>query len=176
MPQKLKREKTTLNTRIEKAQLSDWEALLHIYLSCADWLSKRGYDHWQGAFSEAQVRKRLQEMEVHILYRENVPVGAISLSNRQADYYKEEYNRFWRDRNSMAIYIRGLAVLPEHHYKGFAVQLMDFAEQKVKEKGILYVRFDSLRADDRLTEFYLRRGYVINGRSEHHNFYEKHLR
>ncbi|MGD0729102.1 MAG: GNAT family N-acetyltransferase [Candidatus Micrarchaeaceae archaeon] len=158
---------------IRKANESDWKQLLNIYQSCANWLSSRGYDHWQGAYNEEKVKKRLKEMEVYFLYEKEIPVGTVSLSAKPAGYYKESYHGFWEDKSAKAIYIRGLAVLPSHHSKGFAVQLMDFAEKHIKESGIHYIRFDALRADDKLTQFYLNRHYKLVGQSEDHNFYEK---
>ncbi|MDE1871397.1 MAG: GNAT family N-acetyltransferase [Candidatus Micrarchaeota archaeon] len=162
---------------IKRASLHDLDTLLDIYETCNDWLLKKGMNHWQGVYSREVVSQRIKEMDVYIIYEKDLPVGTISLSNKPSSFYRETDMAFFKDKNAPAIYLRGLAILPGHQGKGLASKLMAFAEQKVKEKGIPYIRFDSVGFEyfDKFNASYLRKGYHVVGKRGNSLFFEKIL-
>lgn len=120
-------------------------------------------DHWDRAHNERRTRKKIVESDVFLMYDNEAPVGTVTLSSNPPFYYRRSDNEFWENSNSPAIYISGLAILPNHQGKGLASKLLDFAEETTREKGIKYVRFDAVVHYENLTKFYLKRGYKIVG-------------
>lgn len=162
---------------ILKAQPGNWNAVFEILSACADWLSGQGMSHWQGWYTKERVQQKVQESDVYLIYEDNTPVGTISLSTNPPSYYTDSDRNFWSDTNAPAMYVSGLAVLPSKHGKGLATSLLNFAEEKAREKGIRYIRFDTVSHHKELTVFYLKRGYRITGkrmgRSGELSFFEK---
>jgi len=165
---------------VRKAKISDWEALSKIYVSCATWLARQGWNHWERTsyrYEKEKVIQRIREKDVYILFYEKEAVGTITLSYETPPYHKG-YS-FWEKPSSPAVYVSMLAVLPEHQRKGFGSALLKFAEKKARRKHVHYVRFDAIADNKELSEFYLRRGYRIVGKDVFDNiegnFFEKCL-
>jgi len=123
---------------ILKATASDLEVVLHILSSCADWLSQQGMNHWNGAHTKERVMKRLQDNAVYLISDNGIPIGTITLSSNPPFYYNYTDDKFWKEPDASAIYISGLAVLPSHHGRGFATDLLSFAEDRTRESDIHY--------------------------------------
>jgi GNAT superfamily N-acetyltransferase len=164
---------------IKRATVSDMDLVLNILSASADWLSSNGMDHWKGAHTAEKVLKRFQDREIYLLYYNDIPVGTIALSTMPPFYYNETDKEFWKDKSAPAMYISSLAVLPNYHGKGFATELVKFAERRAIEEGYKYIRFDAVGYYTKLTKFYLDRNYKIVGkrltRDTESNFFEKSL-
>jgi GNAT superfamily N-acetyltransferase len=165
---------------IKKATESDWQTISRIYLSCAEWLSSQGWKHWERTryrYKKENVIQRIKEKDVFILLQEGEGAGTVTLSYEKP-WYNKSYS-FWENPSSPAVYVGMLAVLPDHHRKGFGSELLLFTEEKAREKRIRYVRFDAIVDYKELNDFYLKRGYKIVGKdtfkNAEGNFYEKSL-
>ena len=72
----------------------------------------------------------------------------------------EEYKEVaWLSPNSKNLYVHRLAVHPEHQGKGYAQQLMDFAENYARVNGFTSIRLDTFSRNKRNQRFYEARGY-----------------
>ncbi|MEK6981556.1 MAG: GNAT family N-acetyltransferase [Candidatus Micrarchaeota archaeon] len=164
---------------IKKAGSTDWKAIFDILSTCTDWLAEQAMNHWKGGHTKEKVIKRIEEKEVYIAYYEHLAVGTITLSLFAPFYYNENDKKFWNDEIASAIYVSALAVLPKYQDKGVATELLKFAEQKAREMGIYYIRFDAVSYYVKLNEFYLKNGYEIVGKritgNLESNFFEKKI-
>jgi len=165
---------------IKKAEESDWRLIRDIYVSCTEWLSKQGWKHWERSShlnSREKVIQRIRENDVYILFVDGKAVATITLGYEHPSYYKDY--TFWEEPFVPAVYVSRLAVLPDYHRRGFGSRLLEFAEDKARQKGIFYVRFDALADYRELVDSYLRRGYKIVGKDffvrTEGNFFEKRL-
>ena len=66
----------------------------------------------------------------------------------------------WLTNNSQNLYIHRLAVHPKMQGKGYAQQLMDFAESYAKQNNYISIRLDTFSKNFRNQRFYEQRGYV----------------
>jgi len=72
----------------------------------------------------------------------------------------EEYKAIdWLSPNENNIYIHRLSVVPEEQGKGYAQDLMDFAEDYARKNNFLSVRLDTYSQNKRNQKFYEKRGY-----------------
>ena len=65
----------------------------------------------------------------------------------------------WLSPNSKNLYIHRLAVHPEYQSKGYAQQLMDYAEAFAKANTFISIRLDTFSQNTRNQNFYEKRGY-----------------
>ena len=142
-------------------------------------MSKKGMGHWEGVHTNDSVAKRFERCGLFLIYDGTTPVGTITMSTLVPITYNGAEKKFWKDANAEALYLTALGVLPVYQGKGFATRLLTFSEEKAKERGIRYVRFNALESYQELTEFYIRRGYTVVGkgpvRGFHSTFFEKQV-
>lgn len=162
---------------LKKAEESDWKLVFNILSSCANWLFQQGMRHWQDSYAKEDVIQRIKEKDVYLLFIDEKAVGTITLSYKRPSYHKDY--PFWEEPLASALYISMLAVLPDYHGKGFGSELLQFAEDKARQSGVHYVRFDAVANYKRLNDFYSKRGYKIVGKDVFgdikSNFFEKSL-
>ena len=82
----------------------------------------------------------------------------------------------WLTPNKNNIYIHRLAINPNYQGKGYAQQLMDYAEKWTKENNFSSVRLDTFSQNPRNQKFYELRGYKRLGniyfpKQSEHPFY-----
>jgi GNAT superfamily N-acetyltransferase len=164
---------------IDIASESDIENIYKVMSSCTDWLKNQNMKHWINAYPLEKVKDRVGRGMVYKITEENEVIGTISLSSEKPFYYKEDDDKCWENPSENAIYISGLAILPDHMGKGYATKLLDFVEKKCKNENIKYIRFDAVSYYEKLIEFYKKRDYKIvrtrvTGQYESH-FFEKCL-
>ncbi len=168
-----------MTNNIIKAKESEIESVLKILNSCTNWLCSKGMNHWQGAHTEDSVSKKIKEKEVYIIVHNNLFAGTITISTNPPKYHNEEDQKFWKEPNGSAIYVSGLCVIPEYQNKGLAKKLLKFAEKEAKNRKMKYLRLDAVSNYVELTEFYLKRGYVLVGKRQikdnESNFFEKEI-
>jgi ribosomal protein S18 acetylase RimI-like enzyme len=66
----------------------------------------------------------------------------------------------WLSKSNKNIYIHRLAVDPKSQSKGYALQLMDFAENYGKQNNYESIRLDTFSQNLRNQRFYEQRGYI----------------
>jgi ribosomal protein S18 acetylase RimI-like enzyme len=70
------------------------------------------------------------------------------------------YNKVkWITPDGHNLYIHRLAVHPKNQKQGIARQMMDFAENFGKKKGMESIRLDTFSQNPRNIKFYRKRGY-----------------
>jgi ribosomal protein S18 acetylase RimI-like enzyme len=89
----------------------------------------------------------------------------------------EEYHSInWLTKNNNNLYIHRVAIHPEHQGKGYAQQLMGFAENFAIENNYTSIRLDTFSQNTRNQKFYELRGYKRLGniyfpKQSEHPFY-----
>ena len=91
-----------------------------------------------------------------VFEKDAVIIGTIVLT----EIMDEEYIPIeWLTKNDNNLYIHRLAVDPEYWGKGYAQQLMDFAEDYARKNNYESVRLDTFSQNTRNQKFYETRGY-----------------
>ena len=142
---------------IRKATLSDIDSILLLTKACAKDMTQKGINQWNEHYpSSAAFQHDIKRNELYVLTHENMIIGCIVISTLM----DEEYVPIeWLTPNTKNIYIHRLAVHPEYQGRGFAQQLMDFAEQFATEHDYRSIRLDTFSQNTRNQAFYERRGY-----------------
>src|SRR5690606_8961149 len=111
---------------IRKADLSDIESILVITKACAKAMIDKNIYQWNEHYPNAAAfEKDIERDELYVLIKNEVIVGTIVIST----FMDEEYHAIkWLTPTDKNLYIHRLAVHPDYQGRGFAQELMDFAE------------------------------------------------
>ena len=125
--------------------------------ACAKAMIAKGIYQWNehypsiSAFNNDLKRKELYTLEV-----DSHVVGCVVIST----LIDQEYLPIkWLTPNKNNIYIHRLAIHPNLQGKGYAQQLMDFAEQFAIDNNYSSIRLDTFSQNKRNQKFYELRGY-----------------
>lgn len=142
---------------IRPAKISDIPLLMEITKACAKDMIAKGIYQWNEHYPTVQAfEKDITRNELFILQPEDKIIGCIVISTLMDDEYKDIA---WLTPNNQNIYIHRLAVHPEQQGKGYAQQLLTYAEDYAKEKQYASVRLDTFSQNKRNQKFYEQRGY-----------------
>lgn len=142
---------------IRHAKISEIEDILTITKACAAKMIENGIFQWNEHYptKEAFVND-LKRNELYIKEVEGRIIGAIVIS----DYMDDEYIPIqWLTPNGKNTYIHRVCIHPYHQGKGYAQELMDFAEAYSGTNGFVSVRLDTFSQNKKNQRFYEQRGY-----------------
>ncbi len=142
---------------IRRATGVDVTNILEITKACARHMINQNIFQWNEFYPNAQAfLKDIERNECYVLEIENRIIGCITISTFMDDEYMPIK---WLTPNENNIYIHRLAVHPNYQGKGYAQQLLTYAEQYVKEYGFISLRLDTFSQNKRNQKFYELRGY-----------------
>ncbi|WP_324024888.1 GNAT family N-acetyltransferase [Maribacter sp. BPC-D8] len=146
---------------IAPAKISQIPKILIMTDACRIAMEANGIYQWTTDYpSKAAFENDIERNELYVLQNDNEIVGCIVVSL----FMDEEYTSVnWLTENVNNHYIHRLAVHPNYQGKGFAQQLMDFAENFARENNAVSVRLDTFSQNKRNQKFYEQRGYTKLG-------------
>jgi ribosomal protein S18 acetylase RimI-like enzyme len=142
---------------IRKGTYKDIDVILELTKSCARQMIERKIFQWNESYPNRNAFENdVKRNELFVFEIRNEIIGCIVAST----FMDEEYVPVqWLTKNGNNIYIHRLAVHPMHQGKGYAQQLMDFAERFAIENNFCSIRLDTFSQNNRNQTFYERRGY-----------------
>ncbi|GMN09607.1 GNAT family N-acetyltransferase [Croceitalea sp. MTPC9] len=142
---------------IRRAKISDLDDILSITKVCAAFMVANGIYQWNEHYpSKKAFLNDIERKELYVLTHKNKVIGTIVISTHMDDEYLPVK---WLTKNGNNSYIHRLAVHPDFQGKGYARQLMDFAESYSTQKNFASVRLDTFSQNKRNQKFYEARGY-----------------
>ena len=142
---------------IRSAKISEIPDILVISRACAQHMIAKGIHQWNEHYPNQEAfEKDIERNELFVLEIEEEIIGTVVVSTYMDDEYKEIK---WLTVNGKNIYIHRLSVHPENQGKGYAQDLMDFAEDYARKLNFLSVRLDTFSQNKRNQKFYETRGY-----------------
>ncbi|TCK67924.1 ribosomal protein S18 acetylase RimI-like enzyme [Winogradskyella wandonensis] len=142
---------------IRKGRLSDIESIIKMTKSCARHMISKGIFQWNEYYPNKDAFiTDVNRGELYVLEIDNAIAGTIVISTIMDDEYIPIN---WLTETKNNIYIHRLAVDPKHQGKGYAQQLMDFAEGFAIENNYTSIRLDTFSGNKRNQKFYELRGY-----------------
>ena len=142
---------------IRRAKLSEISDILVITKACALYMQEKGIFPWNENYpSEKAFLTDLEREELYVLVLDDKIVGTIVISTLMDSEYVPVK---WLTPNTNNVYIHRLSISPNFQGKGYAQQLMDFAENHAKENNYSSVRLDTFSQNARNQKFYETRGY-----------------
>lgn len=147
--------------QIQLGNSADLISIFEIYKRSKNKLEEEGIYQWTENYPNISiVEQDLKEGVLYVLKDGKEIVSAINISEKQEPEYKQIN---WEFDDSKVLVIHRLVIDSKHQRKGYARQLMDFAENYAKENKYSSIRLDAYSAHKRVIEFYKKRNYFIRG-------------
>ncbi len=129
--------------------------------ACAADLRHKGIYQWNEHYpSREAFMADLKRGELWVMTSEERLIGTVVLSKVMDDEYRAVK---WLSASVDNRYVHRLAVLPAYQGRGYARQLMDFAESRARDEGATSIRLDTFSQNKRNQRFYEQRGYTRLG-------------
>lgn len=142
---------------IRCAKVQEIPDILRITRACATHMADRGIFQWNEYYPRLEIiEKDLARQELYVLIEHAAIIGLVVITTLMDEEYKAIN---WLTANRNNLYIHRLAVDPEYQGKGYARQLMDFAEDLANKAGAVSIRLDTFSQNERNQQFYAQRGY-----------------
>lgn len=143
--------------QIRPAIQNDISDILQITKACNLYMRSKGIIQWTENYpSQEAFKTDVAREELFVLLEETSIAGCITVSETIDDIYKSVQ---WLTQTSKHKYIHRLAVHPNHQRKGYAYQMMDFAENLALREHCISVRLDTFSLNKGNQKFYESRGY-----------------
>ena len=159
---------------IRHAKISEIPDIITICKACAAHMISNEIYQWNEHYpSTAAFEKDIAREELYVLEVDEKVIGTIVISTLIDDEYVPVK---WLTPNLNCVYIHRLSVDPSEQGKGYAQQLMDFAENHTKKNSYVSVRLDTFSQNKRNQKFYEARGYhrledIFYPKQSEHPFY-----
>jgi len=142
---------------IRRAKISEISHIMAITKKCAAFMIAKGIFQWNEHYpSKKAFLNDIEQEELYVLLQDDILIGTIVISTHMDDEYIPIK---WLTKNEKNIYIHRLSVHPDFQGKGYAQQLMDYAEGYARQNGFVSVRLDTFSKNKRNQKFYETRGY-----------------
>ncbi len=146
---------------IRRAKIDEIPEILELTIACAQHMTENGILQWNEHYPSEQAF--IHDISRDELYVYEVDTAIIGLITITPLIDKEYVPVQWLTRTGKNLYIHRLAVHPGLQGRGYAQQLMSFAEDLAREKNYISVRLDTFSRNFRNQKFYEQRGYVKLG-------------
>lgn len=142
---------------IRKGKIEDIKAIMDLTKACAKAMIANGIYQWNEHYPNVSAFVNdVERHELYVLEIDSEIKGTIVISTLM----DEEYQTIkWLTKNENNIYIHRLAIHPSMQGKGYAQDLMGFAEQYAIDNNYRSIRLDTFSQNKRNQKFYELRGY-----------------
>ena len=131
--------------------------ILAITKACAKNMILQNIFQWNEEYpSKAAFENDLKREELYVLLSNNIIIGCMVLT---AIMDSEYLPIKWLTKNSNNLYIHRLAIHPKEQGKGYAQNLMNFAEDFAINNNYRSIRLDTFSKNGRNQKFYEIRGF-----------------
>lgn len=142
---------------IRPAKLGELTDIIAITEACAAQLIKNNILQWSSSYPTISIFENdIKRNELYVMEVEGKLVGTIVISTHMDAEYEPVK---WLTPSDKNLYIHRLAVHPEYQKKGYAQQLMTFAENYARANNYVSIRLDTFSQNKRNQLFYETRGY-----------------
>ncbi|WP_299333126.1 GNAT family N-acetyltransferase [uncultured Psychroserpens sp.] len=142
---------------IRRATLKDIDHIMEMTKACAIYMIGQGIFQWNEHYpNRTAFEQDVARDELYVLIIDRAVCGCVVISTHMDDEYIPIE---WLTPNNNNIYIHRLAIHPDYQGKGYAQQLMSFAENYAKQNNFSSVRLDTFSQNKRNQKFYELRGY-----------------
>jgi len=142
---------------IRKATSLDIDVILKITRACAKYMIHSDIYQWNEYYpNKSAFEEDINRSELYVLENNHKVIGCMVISTLMD---KEYIPITWLTPNKNNIYIHRLAIHPENQGKGYAQELMDYAETFAIKNNYASIRLDTFSLNKRNQKFYDLRNY-----------------
>lgn len=140
---------------IERASISDLEALLHLKAVVVDDMTAHGIRQWSSDYPRPDVFERdLKEKALYVIRGHGRIIASVTLREENDPAYRA---LTWQGKQAMVIH--RLMVDPHHRREGFAGQLFAYAEKLTEKHGCDSIKVDTHPDNYRMLALIRKHGY-----------------
>jgi GNAT superfamily N-acetyltransferase len=138
---------------VRPARLDEESLVGDLLTAAAQWTVEQGFPNpWPVPYPLARIRPRIEQGEVYLaVVAGEPPVATVTL--------QWEDPPLWGERPPDAGYVHRLAVRRRHAGEGWGRRLIDWAEERVAERGRPLLRLDCVAANSGLVRYYSGLGF-----------------
>ncbi len=149
------------NKKIELAQPTDLPRLIQLFQNAKTYLDQQKIFQWTDTYpSKTNIEKDLKDKTLYVLKNNEALMSAVTLNEEQDIEYQ---SIDWKFRGEKILVIHRLVVDPIHQRRGYAKQIMDFAEDFGSRHNYDAIRLDTYTQNKVSFEFYKKRNYISRG-------------
>jgi len=139
---------------VRKATIDESDVIFDLWIGSAKWLKSKGIDQWDpNLFEISQVRDCFEQgYELFLARWNDEVVGTCMICWSDAIWKELDHDN--------AGYIHRFAVSRRHAGLGIGRQLLQWAEDYIKDQGKHTIRLDCMSDNPRLNQYYQACGYV----------------
>ncbi|MEJ1221376.1 GNAT family N-acetyltransferase [Sediminicola sp. 1XM1-17] len=142
---------------IRPAKLGEMTDIIAITRACAAHMITNNIFQWNDSYPSMGIfQNDIEKGELFVLEIDARIIGTIVISTHMDQEYIPVQ---WLTPSQKNIYIHRLAVHPDHQKKGYAQELMTFAEDYGRKNNYTSIRLDTFSQNKRNQQFYEQRGY-----------------
>jgi ribosomal protein S18 acetylase RimI-like enzyme len=142
---------------IRLAKIEEIHEILRVTKACANHMISKNIFQWNEEYpSQNAFEIDISRNELFVLLKDKSIIGTIVLTPKIDEEYKPIK---WLTPSKNNLYVHRLSIHPNNQRKGYAQQLMDFAENFAIENHYNSIRLDTFSENPRNQKFYELRGY-----------------
>ena len=146
---------------IRLANIDEIHEIISVTKTCANHMIANNIFQWNEEYpSQKTFENDIERNELYVLIIKNEIVGTLVITPVIDDEYIPVK---WLTPSKNNIYVHRLSIHPDYQGKGFAQQLMDFAEKFAIENHYSSIRLDTFSKNPRNQKFYELRNYIKTG-------------
>ena len=146
---------------IRLANIEEIHDILNVTNACANHMIANNIFQWNEEYpSQKAFEIDIDRNELYVLISKDKIVGTLVITPK----IDEEYIPVkWLTPSKNNLYVHRLSIHPDYQGKGYAQQLMDFAEKFAIENHYSSIRLDTFSKNLRNQKFYELRDYIRTG-------------
>ena len=147
--------------KIQLAQPTDLPQLTQLFRNAKNYLDQQEIFQWTDTYpSITNIEKDLKDQTLYVLKNNEAIIGAVTLNDEQDIEYQ---SIDWKFNGEKILVIHRLVVDPIYQRRGYAKELMDFAEDFGRRQNYDAIRLDTYTKNKVSFEFYKKRNYISRG-------------
>lgn len=144
--------------QLQQAQLSQVDEIERLYRACGKAMWEQGFENWGDFYPpKTTIEDDITTQSLFLLLSQEQDIlGVIVLNEVQPEGFKTIN---WKYPSNKVLVVHRLAIAVHQQKKGYARQLMLFAEAYAKAANYDCIRLDAYSVNQRLLKFYEALGY-----------------
>lgn len=150
---------------IRLANYSDLAQVLDVIQDAKNLFTEKGSTQWQDLDGYPNRETFIQDIDNNSLYVkvvDNRVVGVMALSRSREKAYDIIYDGKWLNDDKYYV-VHRLAVKKECYGKGYAKELLKFADEVTKSEGVYNIKVDTMRNNIIMQNLLINCGYIECG-------------
>ncbi len=146
-----------------KTTLADIPGAMEVIDQAKACMKAYGSPQWQDGYPNAELLAHDVSMgEAVVLKEDDQVVGTAMISFREEMTYREIFEGAWKYSDPYVV-VHRIAVDSSKKGRGYAKEILTYAEELAKEQGVFKIRMDTHELNESMQRFLLKNGFTYSG-------------